>query len=111
MLLAEDQHPVGDLGPDRQHEAFGETVRPWTPRWDLEYLDARVRQDRVERRRELPGPVTDEEPEPGGTFAEVYDEVAGLLRVQGRPGVRSCPERAGSGRRPQARTRRRAAAA
>src|SRR4051794_33755194 len=28
--LTEDQHPVGDLGPDRQHEAFGETVRPRT---------------------------------------------------------------------------------
>ena len=26
--LTEDQHPVGDLGPDRQHEAFGEAVRP-----------------------------------------------------------------------------------
>jgi hypothetical protein len=28
MSLTEDQHPVGDLGPDRQHEAFGEAVRP-----------------------------------------------------------------------------------
>jgi hypothetical protein len=26
--LAEDQHPVGDLGSDGQHEAFGEAVRP-----------------------------------------------------------------------------------
>ena len=26
--LAEDQHPVGQLGPHRQHEAFGEAVRP-----------------------------------------------------------------------------------
>src|SRR3954454_24546702 len=24
--LTEDQHPVGDLGPDRQHEAFSEAV-------------------------------------------------------------------------------------
>ena len=63
--LAEDQHPVGDLGPDGQHEAFGEAVRPRTPRRDLDHLDARVRQDRVERRRELPGPIADEEPEPG----------------------------------------------
>ena len=30
--------------------------------------------------RELTGAVADEEPEPGGTFAEVHDEVAGLLR-------------------------------
>jgi hypothetical protein len=28
VLLAEDQHPVGDLGSDGQHEPFGEAVRP-----------------------------------------------------------------------------------
>jgi hypothetical protein len=28
VSLAEDQHPVGDLGPDGQDEAFGEAVRP-----------------------------------------------------------------------------------
>jgi len=33
--LAEDRHPIGDLGPDSQDEAFGETVRPRTPRRDL----------------------------------------------------------------------------
>jgi hypothetical protein len=32
VLLAEDQHPVGDFGADGQHEAFGEAVRPRTPR-------------------------------------------------------------------------------
>jgi hypothetical protein len=31
VSLAEDQHPVGDLGSDGQHEAFGEAVRAWTP--------------------------------------------------------------------------------
>ena len=54
VSLAEDQHPVGDLGADGQHEAFGEAVRAGTSRRDLDDLDARVRQDRVERRRELP---------------------------------------------------------
>ncbi len=43
MPLTEDQHPVGDLGPDRQHQAFGEAVRPRTPRRDLDHLDTRVR--------------------------------------------------------------------
>ena len=38
--LAEDQHPVGDLGPHGQDEAFGEAVRSWTPRRDLDHLDA-----------------------------------------------------------------------
>jgi hypothetical protein len=35
MSLSEDQHPVGELGPDAQHEAFGEAVRPRAPRRDL----------------------------------------------------------------------------
>ena len=48
--LAEDQHPVDGLGADRQHKAFGKAVRAWTPRRDLDHLDARVRQDRIERR-------------------------------------------------------------
>jgi hypothetical protein len=31
VTLTEDQHPVGDLGPHGQHQAFGEAVRPRTP--------------------------------------------------------------------------------
>jgi hypothetical protein len=53
VSLAEDQHPVGHLGPHGQDDAFGEAVRLWTPRRDLDHLDARVRQDRVERSRDL----------------------------------------------------------
>jgi len=64
--LAEDQHAVGELGPHCQDEALGEAVRPRTARRDLHHLDTRVRQDRIERRRELPGPIADEEPKPGG---------------------------------------------
>jgi hypothetical protein len=79
MSLPEDEHSVGDLGSGGQHESFGEAVRPRTPRRDLDHLDARVRQDRVERRRELPGAIADEEPELGGMVAEVHDEVTGLL--------------------------------
>ena len=86
--LAEDQHPVGELGSDGQHDAFGEAVRPRTARRNLDYLDVRIRQHRVERRRELTGPIPDEEPEPGNTLAEVHHEVAGLL---GRPRPVRCP--------------------
>jgi hypothetical protein len=71
VSLAEDQHPVGDFGPDRRHEPFGEAVRPRTSRRDLEYFDTCVRHDRVEQRCELPGPVADEEPEPSDAVAEV----------------------------------------
>ena len=79
MTLSEDQHTVGDFGSDGQHEAFGEAVRPRTTRRDLDHRDARIREHRVERGRELSGPIPDEEPEPSGTLAEVHDEVAGLL--------------------------------
>ena len=79
VSLAEDQHPVGQLGPHRQHEAFGETVRPRTAGRDLHHFDARIGQHRVERGRELSGAIANEEPEPGDVFAEVHDEVAGLL--------------------------------
>jgi len=71
VSLAEDQHPIGDLCPHCQDEAFGEAVRPRTARRDLDDLDARVRQDRVERCRELTGPIADEEPKLGGVVAEV----------------------------------------
>jgi hypothetical protein len=87
VSLSEDQHPVGDLGADGQHEAFGVAVRPRTARRDLDHLDTRVRHDRVERRRELPGAVADEEPEQGDVLAEVHHEVAGLLRGPGPVGM------------------------
>jgi hypothetical protein len=68
VSLAEDQRPVGDLGSDSQYEASGEAVRTRTPGRDLDHLDARISQHRVEGRRELPSPIADEEPEPGGMF-------------------------------------------
>ena len=89
MPLAEDQHQVGQLGPHRQHEAFGEAVRLRTTRWDLDHLDTRTGEHRVERVRELSGAVADEEPEPRDVFAELHDQVAGLLcgpRPVGMPG-------------------------
>jgi len=85
--LAEDQHPVGDLGSDGQHEAFGEAVRAWTPRRDLDHLNSCVRQDRVERGRELSGPVADEESEPADVLAEVHQQVAGPLGGPGSVGM------------------------
>ena len=80
MSLSEDQHAVGELGADGQHEAFGVAVRARAPRRDLDHLDARICEHRVERARVVSGPITDEEPEPRCLFAEVRDEVAGLLR-------------------------------
>ena len=78
--LPEDQHAVGQLGPNGQHEALGEAVRPRAPRRDLDHLDTRIGQDRVERGRELSRSVPDQEPEPPDVLAEIHHEVAGLLR-------------------------------
>jgi hypothetical protein len=85
VSFPEDQHPVGDLGSDGQHEASGEAVRPRASRRDLDYLNTCIGQHRVERGRELSGPIADEEPEPGDMVAEVHDEVAGLLGGPGSP--------------------------
>jgi hypothetical protein len=82
MSLPEDQHPIGEFGSDGQHEPFGEAVRPRTAGRDLDHLDARVRQHRIKRDRELTGPIADEEPEVGSALAEAHHEIAGLL---GRP--------------------------
>src|SRR3954447_2706958 len=71
---------TASMAADGQHEAFGVAVRARTPRRDLDHLDARIREHRVERACVLPGPITDEEPEPRYLFAQVHDEVAGLLR-------------------------------
>jgi hypothetical protein len=62
-----------------------------TQRRDFDHFDARVRQDCVERGRELSGPIADEEPEPRALFVEVHDEVAGLLGIHGPSGFAVTP--------------------
>jgi ferredoxin len=69
MSFAEDQHPVGDLGPGGEHEPFCVGVRAGASGWDLHGLDAGAGQDRVEGFGELPGPVADQEPEVRGAVA------------------------------------------
>jgi hypothetical protein len=89
VALPEDQYSVGEVGSGGRHDAFGDAVRLRAPRWDFDRLDACVVEHRVERRRELGGPVAVEEPEPRGAFVEVRQEVAGVLggsRSVGVPG-------------------------
>src|SRR4029453_2698896 len=74
VSLAEDQHPVGDLGADSQYESLGKAVRPRTPGRDLDHLDARVGQHPVKRGRELSGPIANQESEPPNTLTEVHHE-------------------------------------
>ena len=68
MPLAEDEHPVGDLGPGGEHEPFRVSVRARAAGRDLHGLDAGIGQDGVKRRAELTGPITDQEPEAGGAI-------------------------------------------
>ena len=79
MPLAEDQHPVGDLGPGREHESFRIGIRARAPRRDLHGLDTGAGQDCAGCPGELPCPVTDQEPEIPGAIAEIHQEIADLL--------------------------------
>jgi hypothetical protein len=79
MSLSEDQHPVGELSPDREHKSLGETVRPRTARRNLEDFDAHVSQHRIEGRSELAGPIPNEKAEPHGAIFQVHHQVPGLL--------------------------------
>jgi hypothetical protein len=60
VLGAEDEHPVGDLVADGEHEPFRVRVGPRTLWWDLAGGDVGVGEHRVERGGELPGPVPDQ---------------------------------------------------
>jgi hypothetical protein len=90
--LAEDQHPAGDLGPGAEHEPLRVCVRARTSGRDLHGFDAGAGHDRVERGGELPGPVTDQEPEVRGAVTEVHQEIADLLRGPRPVRVRGDPE-------------------
>src|SRR6266508_3269273 len=72
---------------DGEHEPLGVGVRAWTAGRDLEDLDARISQDRIERDGELAGPVPDEKRERLRALAEVHEKVAGLLGGPGPAGV------------------------
>ena len=65
--LTEDQHPIGDLGPHCQDEAFGEAVRARAAGRDLEHLDARIGEYRVERGCELSSTIADQGSEPSAS--------------------------------------------
>jgi hypothetical protein len=64
-------------------------------------VDAHIVQDSVERRGELAGAVSDEEPELGGALAEIHHEVADLLggpSAVGVGGPSRCTDRLGTSR-------------
>ena len=89
--LAEDQHAVGDLGADGQYEAFGEAVRLRTARRDLDHVDAGIGQHRVERGRELSGPVADENRNRPTCSARSMTRLRACWVVQGPSGCAVTP--------------------
>jgi hypothetical protein len=69
---------------------LGKSVRRWTARQDLHYLDPGTGQHRAERSVNCPARSPDWEPEPTGTLLWVHQQVPCLLhrpravRVRGR---------------------------
>jgi hypothetical protein len=96
MPLAEDQHPVSNLGPDgkptvpHEHSLAGCAAGSLRP-------GSRRRPDRVKRRGELPGPVPEQEPEVRSPIIQIHQQIADRLhgprtvRVRGDP--RTCTKR------------------
>ena len=91
MSFAEDQHPVGDLGPDGEHEPFRICVCARATGRDLHRLDTGTGQDCVKRRGELPGPVTDQEPETGGAITQIHEGLRICCTVHGPSGFAVTP--------------------
>ena len=88
MPLAEDEHPVGDLGPGGEHEPFRMSVRLRAPGRDLHYLHPGAGKHRVERLGELPGPITDQEPEVRCAITQIHQQIPCLLHGPGTVRVR-----------------------
>jgi len=60
--FAEDQHPIGHVRADREHEPLREGVRARASRRDLHCGDACIGQECIERGSELPSSVADQKP-------------------------------------------------
>lgn len=76
--LAEDQHMVQALAPQRAHEPLRAGIRPRRPDRRPDHPRTVTRQDRTECRSEPAIPVPNQEPEAARPLAGVHQEVAGL---------------------------------
>jgi hypothetical protein len=83
MPFAEDQHVVQALAAQRAHEPLRVGIRSRRPDRRLDHPRAVPGEDFVECGGELAVPVADQEFELPGPFAEVRQEVAGLLDCPG----------------------------
>jgi len=85
--FAKDQHAVGDLAPDGEHEPLRVRVRPRAAGWDLAHGDAGIGQYGLERIGELARLVTDQDRELVGPVAEIHEQVSGCWAVHGPSGL------------------------
>jgi len=92
VAFAEDQHPVGQLGPRGQHEPLRESIRAGTAGRNLHHVDAGVGKHGVEDGGELAGPIADEILERCCTVTKVEEKIPGLLGGPRPVGVGGDPE-------------------
>ena len=83
-----DQHPVSHLRWDGADPAPGISVRRWAACRDRHHLDPAAGQHRVEGVGDLPGPVPDQEAEPGGALPKIGQQVPRLRHRPRSVGVR-----------------------
>ena len=92
MAWSGDQEVVEAFPSQGADEAFRDRVRSGCPDRRSNDLHVGADEDCIEGPGELAVPVTDQEPEPVGSIAEIHEQVAGLLsdpgpgRVGGDPG-------------------------
>jgi hypothetical protein len=79
MGLVPDEGAVQELAPASPDPAFGDRVHAGRRHVAAHGKEPGVRQDRVERGGEVRSAVADHELDPMCMFAEVHEEVAGLL--------------------------------
>ena len=79
MPLAEDEHPVGDLGPGGEHEPFRISVHPRRLDRRADNPDARSLEHRIECGGEAGVPVVQDKICPCPGVFQVHEQVPGLL--------------------------------
>ncbi|MBB5803290.1 hypothetical protein F4560_003058 [Saccharothrix ecbatanensis] len=92
MLLVPDEGAVEEFVAAAADPAFRDRIHPWDADAAEDDLDARVGEDGIEQRRELPVPVADQEPHVSALVFEVHDEVPGGLGDPGCGRVRGGSE-------------------
>lgn len=72
--LTVDQQVIEAFAPECADEPFGERVRPWRARRDLQDAHVRAGEDLVKCSAELAVSVPDQEPEPAGSLAQFHQQ-------------------------------------